>query len=125
LGSSSSFGNSSLYGADSGSGTGRDVSGIGAGNRGRDHGPSDTEFGDLSLNSDFSADNLDPFSSQENSVVGSSAAANDVGNTATAYDSMGNSNGRGSTNDRLRRDRESLTPNQRLVRRRNPYNEIP
>lgn len=125
LGSSSSFGNSSLYGADSGSGTGRDVSGIGAGDRGRDRGTSDTEFGDLSLNSDFAADNLNPFSSQENSVVGYSAAPKDVGNTATAYDSMGNSNGRGSTNDRWRRDREPSTPNQRLVRRRNPYNEIP
>ena len=29
------------------------------------------------------------------------------------------------TNDRWRRDREPSTPNQRLVRRRNPYNEIP
>ncbi|MCU1269502.1 MAG: polysaccharide export protein [Acidobacteriaceae bacterium] len=119
------FGNSSSYGLDSAVAPDQDVSGASAGRRGRDRGAGDTEFADLSLNSDFADDNLNPFSSSERSVTSSSATgSSDVGSRATTYDAMGISS-RSSTNDRWRRDRESLTPGQRLLRRRNPYNEIP
>ena len=119
------LGSSSSYGPDSASGPAQDVSSMGGGKRGRDRGMGDTEVADLSLNSDFADDNLNPFSNSERSITSSSATgSNEVGSRATTYDAMGISN-RGSTNDRWRRDRESSTPGQRMVRRRNPYNEIP
>lgn len=115
-GGTGAFG-SSLYGQESESNGAS--SGLSRKNRTGTEDTAGNEFADLSLSSDFADESSNPFSTGNSSADSSSylpAAMNSSGNYAAP--------GNGSTaNDRL--ERKSVTPGQRLVRRRNPYIEIP
>ncbi len=96
------------------------------------------EFGDLSLNSDFASDQLGQGVYGSTNRYGN-LSGNGYSLYSPSYGSYGNASyGAGNqTNyydlsvsnailrENARRAREPLTPNQRLVRRSNPYREIP
>ena len=115
---SDTIGNSSLYGQDSESDGSQGSSGSRRGGQSQNEGKS--EFGDLSLNSDFSSDDLNPFANENSATRSTSVAAVGTEKNETKYDSGHN---RSMASDR--RAREAVTPDQRLVRRRNPYLEVP
>jgi polysaccharide export outer membrane protein len=138
---------SSDYGQDSGDqegGGGYQRHGsAGSGMQSQGQGGSD-EFGDLSLDSDFAGDTLSQgIYGGTNSYGSSSGYGNgsypSSGPYGSSYGSYGNASyGTGNRTsyydlsvsnailrDNARRAREPMTPNQRLVRRSNPYREIP
>ena len=98
------------------------------------------EFGDLSLDSDFAGDGLGQgIYGSMNRYGNSSGYGNGSYPYASQYGSYGNSS-YGTSNqtnyydlsvsnailrENARRAREPMTPNQRLVRRSNPYREVP
>jgi polysaccharide biosynthesis/export protein len=93
------------------------------------------EFGDLSLNSDFAGEtfsqgmngNFNPYASTQNFGTGSYSNNSNYGFYGTSrtgsYEDLSVSSA--ILRENARRAREATTPDQRLVRRSNPYEEIP
>jgi polysaccharide biosynthesis/export protein len=110
----------SFYGQDLESGAQSSLSSSGSTSRtqGRSGGSDGNQFPDLSLNSDFASDramqSIDR-STPKNGIPGLSAGSSGI-------EELPNSSGNGTN---LREARESYSPNQRMVRRTNPYTEIP
>ena len=93
-----------------------------SGSRGQGQG---SEFGDLSLNSDFAGESLNPQLSGNPSAV-AEASSSSVTPFASGNSDSGTDVGSNSTAvSNARRARESVSPTQRLVRRPNPYTKIP
>ena len=90
----------------------------------RSHGQG-SEFGDLSLNSDFAGESLSPELSGNPSSASATSSnlvnVNASGNSDASSDTGGSS----PSSWNARRARESVSPTQRLVRRPNPYTKIP
>jgi len=96
------------------------------------------EFGDLSLNSDFAGDSLNGGGYGTAAVYGNSGYYGEGYPYTTPYGAYGNpayGNSNATTGDlsystaamreQARRARQATVPNQRLVRRSDPYQEIP
>jgi protein involved in polysaccharide export with SLBB domain len=84
------------------------------------------QFADLSMNSDFAGDNFrsdygNPYASGSTGSYG--AGSNASGNGASTYDVRNNPTRPSAWS--AERARESVSPTQRLVRRQNPYEDIP
>ncbi len=134
----STSGGSSVFGQDSedegGGSTRRSSGGAGQG-----QGGSDNEFADLSLSSDFPGEafsqgmygNMNPpgvgngAGSPQGGTYNNGSYGNASYGAGGGAGSYNLSNGNGESRENVRRARESMSPNQRLVRRTNPYQEIP
>lgn len=118
---------SSMYGQDSESGqTGNQFQrGFQSGTLGQQQSAARGQIEDLSLNADLLGENYNQNLYGNNATYGyPNSPGSSYGSTgpATTYDLSGN-NATALAN--ARRAREAVTPNQRLVRRPNPYQEIP
>jgi polysaccharide biosynthesis/export protein len=136
-------GGSSPYGQDSEEGQGGNGQRRNSTVQGQ--GAAGDEFGDLSLSSDFAGEafsqsmygSMNPYGSgggyganpysggSNNGAYGNGAYGNGpygTGGGASSYDLRGNN---AAMRENARRARESTVPNQRMVRRSNPYEEIP
>lgn len=80
-----------------------------------------TDFGDLTLSSDFAAEDFGRGLYRNPYATGSTSGGSPNGFATSNYD-LGNSP---ATGWNRRRDKEALAPSQRLVRKPGPYSEIP
>jgi polysaccharide export outer membrane protein len=129
---------SSMYGQDFEGGQGGNQSrrSVPGGMQGQRQGTGESQVEDLSLSSDFAAEgfNQGPYGNQYSnaypntgaygagSYPGYSSSPYGSASSTTTYDPRGNN---AAARAYARRARESVTPNQRLVRRPNPYEDIP
>ena len=137
---SGSGGGGSIYGQDSEEGQGGygPRRGSSGGIETQNEGMGGDEFADLSLNSDFAGEAFSQMYANTYPSTGSygsrsysdgsygngpySSGSYGAGVGASSYDLRNNN---AIVRENMRRAREATTPNQRLVRRANPYHEIP
>ncbi len=105
-----------------GSGQGASSQGTGSTNQSRRSGSS---LDDLSLSGDFAGDQLNPELSGTRSAGGADSATSSITNLNGGNPTDIPASTDAKAMSEAKRNRESISPNQRLVRARNPYERIP
>jgi protein involved in polysaccharide export with SLBB domain len=132
----SPFGRSSPYEQSTEGDEGSSAQGRSTGSLSQRQGISGSQVDDLSGNSDFAGEDFSQASNGNSfgNAYGNSEASNTGSNPGSTYRSASSSSTYSSTYDsantpagllHARREREAISPTQRLLRRPNPYEEIP